>query len=305
VNPTASVDLRQIITASYERDASPSEGAKARFVVRLNFQTGYFPFRVVMEHDAQAWCVRIMKGVVETVKVQQLREKYSCHLNKMDEFEVFENVVEKDPVRVARLRDLWHKAVETVERGARPTRQMFADLYAMYDVIDVAKDYEAEGGLTLQAPRGDGNLTMHEIEVMCREFLEMKNNEVKRVVVQQEKELYNQFHPVVQNQETKLRWTIDQGRELMEHYQRQRNPQDFFDRVVNFHHRTDISREGRVDLPEFCNAAPIFLMPNIELRKEGLFFASAQESDSAAQRAAAQEQGDAQEEEEPAGCGQQ
>jgi len=311
VNPTASVDIRQIITANYEREASSSEGATAPFVVRLNFQTGYFPFRVLMESEAQAWCVRIMKGVVETVKVQQLREKCSGHMNKMDELDVDEHRIEKDPVRMARLRELWQKAVEAVERGSKPSKQMFAELYGLYDVIEVAQEYEQNVGRSgqyeLQAPRGDGNLTMYEIEVLCREFLEMKNNEVRRIVVQQEKELYHQFRSVTHSQETKLRWTIDQGRDLMEQYRRQLNPQDFFDRVVNFHHKTDYSHDGRVDLQEFCNAVPIFLMPNLELRKEGLFFAAAQNSDSQAhykERGQDDAHGE-DEEQEGGGCGQQ
>merc|ERR1719223_1484979 len=104
-----------------------------------------------------------MKGVVETVKVQQLREKCIGHLNKMDELDVDEHRIEKDPVRMARLRDLWQKAVETVARGNRPTKQMFADLYNLYDVIEVAQDYDPNVG-EVEAPGGDGNLTMYEIE---------------------------------------------------------------------------------------------------------------------------------------------
>lgn len=283
VCPVASIDIRQILAANYQREASSSEGAQAPFEVRVNFQNGFFPFRVVQEFEAQAWCVRIMKGVVETVKVQQLREKYMHNINKMDELEVEAHRIDRDPVRIGNLRSLWHQAIDSVERGARPTRQTFFELYALYDALDVPEEYPNQQ--PEQEMRGDGNLTMAEIECMCRELLEMKYNEVQAIVVRQEKELYHQHRPVAHFHETKLRWTIDQGRDLMEEYSRQRNPKDFFDRVVNFHHRCDISREGVVDIQEFCNSAPIFLMPNMELRKEGLFFAAAENSDSQAHRA--------------------
>jgi len=73
----------------------------------------------------------------------------------------------------------------------------------------------------------------------------------------------------------------------MAHYKKQLNPKDFFDRVVNFHHKTDISREGKVDLTEFLNAAPVFFMPVLELRREGLFFRAAMQSSPAAHKAMA------------------
>jgi len=131
----------------------------------------------------------------------------------------------------------------------------------------------------------DGNLTMAEIEVMARELIDMKALEVRQVVVQQEKTLFSSFKPVSAFHEVKLRWTVDQGRQLLEHYDAQRDPKEFFDRVVNFHHRTDISREGKVDLTEFLNAAPIFLTPLLELRREGLFFGAAMESSPQAHKA--------------------
>jgi len=303
VCPIASLDIRQILAANYQREASSSEGALAPFEVHVNFQTGYFPFRVVDELEAQEWCVRIMKGVVETVKVQQVREKYMQHHNKMDELEVEAHRIERDPVRCQKLADLWHQAVESVERGARPTRQIFFELYALYDCLDLPPEY-GESFAEEEERRGDGNLTMYEIEVLCREFLDMKYHEVQAIVVRQEKDLFHPHRPVGASREHSLRWTIDQGRELMEHYQNQRNPKDFFDRVVNFHHRCDISREGRVDPQEFLNAAPVFLMPNMELRKEGLFFASAEESSPDAHRERRQEHGapEPEEEEESGGC---
>merc|ERR1719313_3025401 len=120
---------------------------------------------------------------------------------------------------------------------------------------------------------------MAEVEVMVREFLEMKLEEVKHIVIKQEKVLYSNHKPVAAMHEMKLRWTVDQGRELMRHYEMLLSPKEFFDRVVNFHHKTDISREGRVDVTEFMNAAPIFLMPIPELRREGLFFRAAMQSE--------------------------
>jgi len=285
VRPIASIDIRQILAANYEREASSAEGTKAPFEVHMNFQNGYFPFRVVDERDAQAWCVRVMKGVVETVKVQQLREKYVHQLHKMHEIEVEGHRIERDPVRSAKVRRIWQESVDCVERGSRPSMQTFIQMYNLYDSLDSKENEHGEPLEDGEATGGDGNLTMHEIEVMCREFLDMKYYEVQAIVVRQEKELFHRSRPVSHSHEHKLRWTIEQGRELMEHYDRQRDPKDFFDRVVNFHHRTDISREGRVDVAEFCNAAPIFLMPMIELRKEGLFFSAAEHSDSQVHRA--------------------
>jgi len=290
VRPIASIDVRQISVVNVLEQSDSAEGHVCPYEIHVNFQNGYFPFRVRTLDEAKEWKGRIMKGVVENVRIGQLRDKYLQNLHIHDEVEA--NRIERDPVRLERLGDLWHQAVEAVEKGVRPPKQVFFDMYRLYDSLDVGgmghgpehQAFAPAGGpmdpkLKEALGGGDHNLTMAEIEVMAREFIEMKIEEVRAVVVKQEKMLFSNHRPPSALHEVKLRWTIDQGRALLAHYEQQVNPRDFFDRVVNFHHRTDISREGRVDVAEFMNAAPVFLMPIKELRQEGLFFRAAMQSD--------------------------
>jgi len=296
IRPLASIDIRQIILVNINKDASSAEGYQAPWRVCINFQNGFFPFRVRTQDEAQAWNARIMKGVVENVRIGSAKQTYMHNLHLHDEVEPHR--IEKDPARLDSLRKLWHQAIEAVDRGTKAPRQLFFDLYRVYDALDnshfeVQLPQHHPWDIQAKAPgvdhlkhdevpepgQGDGNLTMAEIEVMARELIEMKIEEVRQIVVSQEKVLYSSHRPVQAFHEVKLKWTIAEGKELLEHYKAQMNPADFFDRVVNFHHRTDISREGRVDVIEFMNAAPIFLLPMMELKKEGLFFHSAMESD--------------------------
>lgn len=297
LRPIASIDIRQVFSVGITNDSSSAEGITCPWEIHLHFQTGYYPFRVKTADEAQAWRARIMMGVVESVKIGQARVSYMHKLHLHDEVEPHR--IEKDPARLDRIRSLWHKCVEAVENGVRPSRQVFFDLYRAYDALDTHnhKVETPQHHPGLPAPRcpitgaplieheipeagqGDGNLTYMEIEVMARELLEVKIEEVKQIVVQQEKVLFSSHRPVGAYHEVKLRWTIDQGRALLDHYEQMLNPQTFFDRVVNFHHRTDISREGRVDVTEFMNAAPVFLFPVMELNQEGSFFRAAMQSD--------------------------
>jgi len=288
--PIASLDIRQICVAQISEDKASAEGAKCPWEVHINFANGYFPFRVKTSEEAQMWKGRIMQGVVENVKISQRREKYMSKLHLHDEVEG--SHIEKDPVRIERVAGLWHEAVEAVERGTRPSKEIFFTLYRIYDSIGVGQQDRPQGGYgrtSQEDDSGDSNLTMAEVEVMARELLEIKMEEVKQITVQQEKVLYSNHRPVNSVHEVKLRWTIDQGRALMKYYEQMLSPKDFFDRVVNFHQRTDISREGKVDINEFMLAAPVFLMPVKDLRKEGMFFRSAMMSDPKAHAEAMEE----------------
>lgn len=300
--PIASLDIRHIFAVNVANDTASEEGYLCPWTVHLNFRTGYFVYRVKTQDEARAWNVRIMQGVVEAVKIGQMRSQYMHDLHLHDEVEPYR--IEKNPDRMERLKEIWEKAVESVDRGVRPPRQLFFDLYHLYDALDV-KRYQVQLPHVLpgqsispeqrselihlhgtQADDGepDGNLSMAEIEIMAKEFIEMKHEFVRRVVYAQEKTLYSPHKPPSAIHEVKLRWTIDQGRKLMREYERTLAPKDFFDRVVNFHHRTDISREGKVDVNEFMNAAPVFLLPVKELRAEGLFLSAAEESEPHAHR---------------------
>merc|ERR1719424_1022314 len=245
--PICSIDIRQIFAVNVMFEATSAEGARAPWEIKLNFANGYFPFRVRSQNDANSWNARIMRGVVENVKVAQMRNKYAEQLYMHEGADFDDHRIPKCPGRVAKLKKLWHDAIESVEKGVSPPKQIYYEMYQIYDALENPMSVDGAG---------DGNLTMAEIEVMARELIDMKALEVRMVVVQQEKTLFSSFKPVSAFHEVKLRWTVEQGRQLLEHYDAQRDPKEFFDRVVNFHHRTDISREGKVDLTEFLNAAP-------------------------------------------------
>jgi len=267
LNPIACIDIRQIFAVTLSRDASTIEGSMCPWEVHIIFQTGFFGFRVRTQQEADAWETRVMQGVVENVRMSNARAKFAQRLASLDDGEQ-NHQVKEDPARTAALAKIWHRAIQSVERGIKPSKQDFFDLYNLYDNI-------GGGG-------GDdetiGNLTMSEIETMAKELLELKVAEVKAEVVKQEKVLFSDHRPVSSSREVHLRHTIQQGRTLLAHYDRLQDPKTFFDRVVAFHHSTDISREGRVDLAEFMNSAPIFMLPNTELRHEGVFFRAAMRS---------------------------
>jgi len=297
VNPIASLDIRIMFSVNVKNEPNSEEGYRCPWEVQLNFKTGFFTFRVKSEEEAQAWNVRIMQGVVQSVKISQMHQQYMHNLHLHDEAEPFR--IEKDPERARQLRQIWHAAISAIEKGIRPPKKIFMQLYQLYDALDVNNyqiqlPHHAWGAPThadhhvhmnLLADQfaandeGDGNLTMAEIEVMAKELLDMKYQQIKSIVIAQEQVLYSTHRPPSAYHEVKLKWTIQQGRELMERYERMMEPSDFFDRVVNFHHRTDFSRDGKVDVREFINSAPVFLMPFTELKKEGLFFRSAEESE--------------------------
>lgn len=259
--PIASIDIRQIFAVNISKDASTAEGAQCPWEVHINFKTGYFPFSVRTQQEAEAWNARIMRGVVENVKLNSMRQNYAEYLiTSQGE----PNLTEKDPARIASLKKIWHQSLESVGQGVQPSKQVFFNLYNLYDAIE--------------GEQSQGDLTMAEIEIMAKELLELKAEEVRAELVRQEKVLFSSHRPVTSGTEMQLRRTIDQGRALLAHYDRQRDPKEFFDRVVNFHHKTDISREGKVDITEFLNSAPIFLLPIVELRHEALFFKASRQA---------------------------
>lgn len=260
-SPICMIDMRTIFAVTILRDTASEEGAKCPWEVHLNFQTGYLPFRVKDELTARAWKGRIMKAIVEAVKVNQYRDKLGELRAGMEEVDVM--AVQKDPRRMERCKKLWMDAIRSVSMGVQPNKKIYFELYRLY------------------SETGDGNgddLTMGEIELMAKEFIDMKLDTVKAVTVQQEKLLYSTHRPITAAHESTLRTTVETGRNLLNLYEKLRDPSVFLDRVVSFHSRTDISREGTVDINEFMLACPVFLMPTKQLKAESRFFACAARS---------------------------
>lgn len=255
--PAASVDMRQIFAVHCLKDASSAEGALCPWEIHLNFQRGFLPIRVESEAVAKEWNKRVMQAVVENTKMTQMRQKDAAIMAGIEEFGEHHK---KDLVRMNRLKGLWMEAIACVAKGTAVRREIFYKMHSLYDTAGVRPGEEK-----------DNMLNLHEVYVMASELMEVKTETIKMAVLKEERLLHNVHRPINSQCEEVLRKVVSDGMALLEAYKHMSNPQHFMDRVVNFHARTDISREGKVDIEEFVAAAPLFLLPEAQLRAEGHF----------------------------------
>jgi len=257
VQPAASVDMRQVFAVHCLNDAQSAEGALCPWEIHLNFQRGFLPMRVESEAVAKAWNKRVMQAVVENTKIQQMREHDAEVMAGIEEFGEHNT---KDLARMRRLKGLWMDAIACVERGSKVKREIFYRMHELYDT---------SGGR--YGERGDNMLSLNEVYVMASELMEVRTETIKLAVLQEERLLHDVHRPISSGCEEILRKVVSDGQELLKAYKHMSNPKHFMDRVVSFHARTDISREGKVDISEFISAAPLFLLPEAQLRAEGRF----------------------------------